>query len=95
MQGVLRTPFTDQYSNLRNCGKFGYVNKLNLHSEIIWDAGQFMQWTLTQGSINTLIKHGVSLDLIGFSDLVSEVRKCLEDRKMKWIIQWELFYGIK
>ena len=86
----------DQHlSRIQGCGLFGFTKEIFCHSIENGDASRLVGLVKSQGTVASLLKHGVSEEEIGISDLRQVAERILGDRKVSWFWSYRIRIGIK
>lgn len=76
-------------------GKFRYVNEIVLHHVEQGNASRLIGLAMSQGSIATLLKHGMSEDEIGATDFRRSAERAMGDRSVPFYFSYRMRVGIK
>ncbi len=80
---------------MRRSGRFSYVSEAVFHHVEEGDAERLVGIALSQGGIETLLKHGLSEDEIGITELRSTLRRVLGTRAVPWFWSYRVRFGVK
>jgi ubiquinone/menaquinone biosynthesis C-methylase UbiE len=81
--------------NIRQSGYFRYTKEILLHKKDQGHAARFIDLALSQGSIQTLLKSGVSPKKMGLTDFISAVNKSIGRKKLPMYFSYRIRIGIK
>jgi len=74
---------------------FSFTKEIFCHSVEHGDARRLVGLAESQGTVASLLKHGLSEDEIGISDLREVARRILGDRTVAWFWSYRVRVGIK
>jgi SAM-dependent methyltransferase len=80
---------------IRQSGRFRYAREVVLHHVEEGGAERLVGLALSQGEIQTLLKHGVSEDQIGITALREAARRTLGDAVVPWYWSYRVRMGVK
>ncbi|MBN1346133.1 MAG: class I SAM-dependent methyltransferase [Phycisphaerae bacterium] len=76
-------------------GRFRYVRKLSVHGIESGNAERLVQLALSQGSVSTLLRRGVSEQALGLDRLRAEAQRTLGDEPVPWCFSYTIQLGVK
>ena len=86
----------DQHlSRIRDSGLFRFTKEIFCHSVENGDARRLVGLAMSQGTVASLLKHGLSEDEIGISDLRQVAERILGDRVVAWFWSYRIRVGLK
>ena len=86
----------DQHlSRIRDSGLFSFTKEIFCHSVENGDARRLVGLAMSQGTVASLLKHGLSEDEIGISDLRQVAERILGDRVVAWFWSYRIRVGLK
>eukprot|EP01120_Amphizonella_sp_Union-15-10_P013499 TRINITY_DN6260_c0_g1_i4.p1 TRINITY_DN6260_c0_g1~~TRINITY_DN6260_c0_g1_i4.p1 ORF type:complete len:284 (-),score=44.73 TRINITY_DN6260_c0_g1_i4:59-865(-) len=94
-KGVVKRDKFSYISTMRQLGLFSYVNEIVLHSVERRNAESFLNMTLSQGSVGTVQRGGISLDDCGFKEFKKIVEDGLGDELSDCILCYRVRYCVK
>lgn len=94
-EGVRHWPKDGHLARLRESGVFSYVRECTLHHVDTGNAARLIGLLLSQGHVQTLLKHGVSEEEIGIPSLREVARRNPDDESHDWYWSLRVRIGIK
>lgn len=94
-RGVKRWDKKGHLARMQASDKFRYVKEIVLHHRETGDAERLVGLALSQGSVATLFKHGLSEDEIGVSAFRAAAQQLLGDQSTLWYFSYRVRCGIK
>jgi SAM-dependent methyltransferase len=82
--GVQRWAKHEHLSRMRRSGRFRHVKEIMVHSVDEGNAGRLVGLCRSQGSVATLLKHGMTEAEIGVEALAKAAERALGDRTVPW-----------
>ena len=80
---------------IKQSGRFRYTREILVHGVETGDAERLVGLMLSQGSVQSLLKLGLSEDEIGVTDLREAARKALGDASSAWYFGYRVRVGVK
>ena len=80
---------------MKASGRFRFIKEIMLHQVEIGDAARFLGLALSQGSVQSLLKCGLSEDQIGLRELRRTAKRALGDKPMPWYFSYRVRVGVK
>jgi hypothetical protein len=94
-KGVRRWGKGQHLSRIRDSGLFSFTKEIFCHSVESGDARRLVGLAMSQGTVASLLKHGLSEDEIGISDLRRAAERILSDRMVSWFWSYRIRVGLK
>ena len=92
--GLKRWDKSGHLARMRECGRFRYVTEQVFHSVERGNAKRFVRLLLTQGVIQTLLKHGLSEDEIGVTAFRALAEAELGSALRDWYFSYRMRIGV-
>lgn len=80
---------------MRNSGRFRYLREVLFHHIESGDAQRLVGVALSQGEIESLLKHGIGEDEIGLTALRAAAREALGEATVPWYWSYRMRIGVK
>ncbi len=80
---------------MRLSGHFQYVKEIWLNSVELGDADRLVGLGMSMGSVNALLRQGVSEDELGLEEFRSAVWRILGEKPIPWYFSYQVRVGIK
>jgi ubiquinone/menaquinone biosynthesis C-methylase UbiE len=93
--GVRRWSKEGHLSRIQESRLFAHTKEIVCHSVENGDAKRLVGLAKSQGTVATLLKHGLSEDELGISDLRLVAEKTLGDRMVSWFWSYRIRVGLK
>jgi ubiquinone/menaquinone biosynthesis C-methylase UbiE len=81
-------------ARIRESGYFRYTKEIVLHHQELGNANRVVGLVLSQGSVMTALKNGLSESDLGLADLRAVARQVLGDELRPWYFSYRLRLGI-
>jgi SAM-dependent methyltransferase len=94
-KGVRRWSKDHHLSRIQGSGLFGFTKEIFCHSVENGDTGRLVGLVKSQGTVAALVKHGLSEEEIGISDLSRAAERILGDRALSWYWSYRIRIGVK
>lgn len=94
-KGVRRWSKDQHLSRIQRSGLFGFTKEIFCHSVENGDARRLVGLVKSQGTVASLVKHGLSEEEIGISDLTQVADRILGDRTLSWFWSYRIRIGVK
>jgi len=94
-KGVRRWSKDQHLSRIQGSGLFGFTKEIFCHSVENGDAQRLVGLVKSQGTVASLLKHGLSEEEIGISDLRRAAERILGDRTLSWFWSYRIQIGVK
>ena len=94
-KGVRRWSKDQHLSRIQGSGLFGFTKEIFCHSVENGDAQRLVGLVKSQGTVASLLKHGLSEEEIGISDLRRTAERILGDRTLSWFWSYRIQIGVK
>jgi len=94
-KGVRRWSKDQHLSRIQGSGLFGFTKEIFCHSVENGDARRLVGLVKSQGTVASLLKHGLSEEEIGISDLRRAAERILGDRTLSWFWSYRIQIGVK
>lgn len=85
----------EHLGRMQSSGRFRFAKELCLHQVETGDADRLVGLALSQGSVASLLKHGLSEDEIGLTALRATTARILGQEKIPWFLTARVRLGIK
>jgi ubiquinone/menaquinone biosynthesis C-methylase UbiE len=82
-------------ANIKESGYFHYVREICMHQMEMGDAERLVGLLLSQGSVETLLKTGLSEEKLGLEDMRIKCRRILGDSPSQWYFSYRVRIGVK
>ncbi len=92
---VSRWSKSEHLSRMRESNRFRFTTELLVHSVETGNAGRLVGLALSQGSVASLLKLGLSEEEIGLDDLRDAARRTLGDEQSPWYFSYRVRLGVK
>lgn len=93
--GVKRWDKEGHLARMKASGNFRYVKEIVVHHVEAGNAERLVGLALSQGSVATLLKRGLSEDDIGLPAFRAEMHQILGDEPSPWYLSYRVRFGIK
>ncbi len=93
-EAVKRWSKKQHLDRMRDSGRFRFAREIAVHHTEAGDAERLVQLALSQGSVSTLLRRGVTDEEIGLDRLRQAVRGALGDRTVPWYFCYRVRLGI-
>jgi len=93
-EAVKRWSKKQHLDRMRDSGRFRFIREIAVHHTEAGDAERLIQLALSQGSVSTLLRRGVTDEEIGLDRLREAVRGALGDRTVPWYFSYRVRLGI-
>ena len=94
-KGVRRWSKDQHLARIRDSGLFSFTKEIFCHGIESGDARRLIGLAMSQGTVASLLKHGLSEDEIGISDLRQVAERILGDRMVSWFWSYRIRLGLK
>lgn len=85
----------EHLGRMKKSGRFRYVKEILLHQMEMGDAQRLVGLALSQGSVETLLKNGLSEEEIGITELRATAERILGGRAIPWCFSSRVRVGIR
>lgn len=93
--GVPRWDKSGHLDHIRDSGHFRYEREIVLHHIEMGNAGRLVGFAMSQGSVETLLKAGLSEEELGLDALKAEASRLLGDEPQPWYWLMRVRVGVK
>jgi ubiquinone/menaquinone biosynthesis C-methylase UbiE len=93
--GAHKWPKAEHMERMRQSGYFHYVKEFWLHNVESGDAQRLVGLGLSMGSVNSLLRQGVTEEELGVGAFRAAARRILGDQAIPWIFSYQVRVGIK
>lgn len=94
-RGVKEWDKPGHLARMQTSGKFSYTKEIAFHNAERGDAARLIGLAMSQGSIATCLKNGLSEDEIGATEFRRAVERALGDRAVTFWFSYRMRVGIK
>jgi hypothetical protein len=94
-KGVKKWPKDKHLDRMQASGQFRFTKELLFHQIEQGNAARLVGLATSQSTVAALLKHGLSEDEIGLSELRAAARKLLGNRSVPWHFSYRVKVGIK
>lgn len=86
----------DQHlERIQKSDHFRYVREVLLHNVEYGGAERLVGLALSQGGVETLLKHGLSKEEVGITKLIEDAHRIFGDREIPWYFSYRIRIGVK
>ncbi len=82
-------------ANIRESGYFQYVREICMHQMEMGDAERLVGLLLSQGSVETLLKAGLSEEKLGLEEMRIKCRRIMGNAPSPWYFSYRIRIGVK
>jgi SAM-dependent methyltransferase len=94
-EGLQRWSKSEHLARMKASGQFRYTKEITLHSVQDGNAERLVGLSLSQGSVATLLRRGVTESEIGLDLLRDIAGRVLGDKLRPWLWSYRVRYGIR
>ena len=94
-RGVIHWKKEEHLARMQASGRFRYVKEIVVHHTELGDAQRLVGLALSQGSMATLLRQGMSESEIGVDKFRAAVQRELGDQPSTWYFSYRVRLGIK
>ncbi len=94
-RGIVKWEKEQHLSRIKASGHFRFAREILLHSIERGNADRLVGIALSQGSVSTLLKRGLTAEEIGVDDLRSVAQRSLGSEPVDWYFSYRVRLGVK
>jgi SAM-dependent methyltransferase len=88
-------PKHEHLARMQASGRFRYTREILVHNIEMGNAERLIGLALSQGHVATPLKHGISEDELGLTDLRAVAARVLDDDPQPWYFSYRVRLGVK
>lgn len=92
---ITRWPKTQHLTRMQQSGRFRFTREICMHNVESGNVDRLVGLAMSQGSIESLLKLGLSEDEIGLTELRNSAERVLGNKVVPWYISYRMRIGIK
>ena len=85
----------EHLSRMQASGRFRFTKEILLHQIEYGDAARFVGLALSQGSVEAILKHGLTEEQIGLTELRRICQRVVGNRQVRWFFSYRVRVGLK